>query len=285
MPHGVWHRVAAAHRPLGWGSPRPSQEEGDGATQRAGAPRAEAAGGGGVQLRLPDKQGRLPRLCWSDGQGPPTQLLDGATAVSGAGGAGLCREGRPGHHLPQSLECSEQSRRPPRPTRREGSGRRRRQAPRWPQVQSRPHTPTCGQGSTGHHVTAVGRRPRETEGQSRPTDRMAWAPCRHMAPAHLPTDRAPTCADRIPEAAVPALGTAGGQRGRRSLALALFLCFWILNQMNVLRSQKNKPTYKENKTKETHSPLRVARPCWALKPLLLPHSVGAGGLGQEPHSL
>lgn len=49
-----------------------------------------------------------------------------------------------------------------RPTRRK-VGKTDRQAPQWPQVQSGPHVPACGQGSTGHHVAAAGGRDGETE--------------------------------------------------------------------------------------------------------------------------
>ena len=77
------------------------------------------------------------------------QLPDGAHGGGGspAQGGGACREEQgpwPGHLSPQSLKYAEAE----KPTRRGRVAKRQRPAaapsPVWP------HTPACGQGSTGH---------------------------------------------------------------------------------------------------------------------------------------
>lgn len=247
-------------RPRGWGSPRPHQGQGDGAKRSAEGARVEAAGGGSTLPHLPTslrEQGHRPRLCWLHGAGPSTSGRPPGTAPGAAAwtartvgpgteGARLCvRAGQARPQCAMSLPRSGAEAALPE-AHEEGKGQEdwRRQAPRRPHVQSGPRTPACGQGSTGHHVTAAGERPRK--GQCGPTGGTAWGPEAETAAPGLasPADRVFTSAGgQAPrrQQCPGRLGRAGGgDRGGRSLALAPCVPFWILNHMNVLPSQKNK---------------------------------------------
>lgn len=81
-----------------------------------------------------------------------------------------------------------------RPTRRK-VGKTDRQAPQRPQVQSGPHVPTRGQGSTGHHVTAAGGREGKTERMSPPNSAELGAAARTRPRPRLPQQ---TVLSRVP---------------------------------------------------------------------------------------
>lgn len=123
VPHGVWHRVAAAHDPragAACGPARCREMEPSGVLR---APRAEAAGGGSILPHLPSSllgQGHLPCLLASRGWAlrlrPPNGSCAGGSGLdstdSGAGPRGCrsaCEEGRAAARPPLalSLTCSE----------------------------------------------------------------------------------------------------------------------------------------------------------------------------------